>query len=602
MKLPTLETGLTESVVTRRTRFPARSERLTILAERIGSARVRRSIRLMEAIEHHTAALRKNDRIEVLDICAEPHQELPVWKEYFPNANVYGIHSKNSDAILYDVPDNTEVSKRFGSEFWGGVAVQRSPNLILSDGRLSHYHQLELFTYLFPVAQPGGVLVLEHQGPDGSNPIDDNNVLHALLNKIVDSNFAPTSPLTSRNDFLGYCARNIAAVEYTECGVIVRKRIFEQHKLTAAPLIELAEESWTLDTPGLYNRVTPKIFGSADIERRTQNLIRTHGGRPHPGAQVGLIKDVIILDGGIIVTSDGHIIEESFINARHVSRRGPLFRVGDSELYVSERPIAAQNRLCDDKYAIVKQTWDSNFGHWLVDTLPRIANIEEKFPLASLRFVLNGGAPSHIKDLHVDSLSLFGINTDQVEFVDGRPTFVEHAVYATPMTIPPFIKSPRTISILEAMVDRCSPEIQSTYSGTRKIYLTRNRYPRRNLVNEEEILPDLLRAGYEVVIPEQLSLEEQISLFASASHVIGNMGAAFSSLAFSPMGVKVFVLATEYMVHDYFYDLVCHKGGGYWALQGSALNPSIGIGSDFSVAVDEFRRLLQEFDGQGCDG
>ncbi|WP_208749016.1 DUF563 domain-containing protein [Arthrobacter sp. PM3] len=549
----------------------------------------------MEAIEHHALALHFGERIEVLDICAEPHQELRVWEEFFPNADVHGIYSKNADSIHCDVPENTDVSQRFGAEFWADMALQRSPHLIISDGRLSHCQQLELFTYLFPVAEPGGVLVFEHRGRSGKSSADDENVLHALLYKIVDSDFDSSSLLAKRDDFLGYCARNIAAIEYIECGVVIRKRIFEQHKFTARPLSALAEETWTVDEPSTYSRVTPRIFGSTVMDQRTRDLIRTLGARPAPEGQVGVISGVTVLDGGIVITSDGHVIEESFINARHLSRRGSLFRVGVSEIYVSERSISAQQTLVGDTYAIVKQTWDSNFGHWLVDTLPRVANLGERFPLASLKFVLNGAAQPRIRDLHTEGLGLFGINADQVEFADWRPIFVEHAVYATPMTIPPFTKSPHAISILEGLVSRCSPEVRSKFSGTRRIYLTRNKYPRRNLVNEEDILPDVLRAGYEVIAPEELSLEEQIALFASASHVIGNMGAAFSSLAFSPSCVKVFVLATEFMLHDYFYDLVCHKNGEYWALQGTAVGSDLDIGSDFSVDANVFRELLVEF-------
>ncbi|WP_354157363.1 glycosyltransferase family 61 protein [Arthrobacter sp. UYCu512] len=544
----------------------------------------------MQAIEHHTASMRSCGQIELLDICAEPHQELPVWKEYLPNGECFGVYSRNADTIAFEIPKNTSVSAGFGEKFWLQIATERSPHLVLSDGKLSHYHQLELFTHLFPAMQPGGVFVLE------CNASATGNVMLALLAQIAESGFSSSSSLTAKTDFVGYCARNIVAIEYSEAAVIVRKRFFEQRKLTTAPLRDLAKSFKQLDSPGLYSRVTPKIYGSADIERRTSSLINTFSDTPHPGAEVGRLENVTVVDGGVVVTSDGRIVEESFINARHTSKRGPFFRVGKGNLYVSERPISAQASLLGDSYAIIKQTWDSNFGHWIVDTLPRVANIVEEFPGAALRFILNGAAPSAIKDLHAASLGLFGINADQIDFVDRRPTFVREALYATPMTIPPFIKSPRTVSILEQLVDRCSPQVRALYASPRKIYLTRNRYPRRNLLNESEILPEIEEAGYEVIAPEHLSLEEQICLFASASHVIGNMGAAFSSLVFSPQAVKVLALATEQMVHDYFYDIVCHKSGEYWALQGRASHPDAGIGSDFSINTDDFSRIFAEFD------
>lgn len=590
MSLPTRETSHSGVGVSSEAGLEASSPSLSDVALGLGSPRGRRSRQLMQAIEHHTASMRACGQIELLDICAEPHKELPVWKEYLPNGGCFGVYSRNADTIAFDIPENTAVSAGFGEKFWLQIATERSPHLVLSDGKLSHYHQLELFTHLFPVMQPGGVFVLE------CNVSATGNVLLALLAQIAESGFSSSSSLTARTDFVGYCARNIAAIEYTEAAVIVRKRTFEQQKYTAAPLRELAESTWLLDPPGTYARVTPKIFGSEEIERRTLHMIKTLGHTAHPAAEIGVLKDVVVVEGGIVVTSDNRIVEESFINARHTAQRGPFFRVGQGDMFVSEKPVSGPDRLVDGRHAIIKQTWDLNFGHWLVDTFPRVANILEKFPTEPLRYILNGAAPPHIRELHRDGLRAFGIPEDRIDFVDRRPTFVKEAIYATPMTLPPLIKSPRAIQILEGVSRRFGQPEHPGGSAMRKIYLTRNHYPRRNLLNESEILPILAAAGYDVIVPEQLSFSEQAKLFASASHVVGNMGAAFSNLAFSPKGVKVFALATEHMLHDYFYDLVCHKGGEYWALQGSASGSEVGIGADFSIDTHEFGRLFEEFD------
>lgn len=521
--------------------------------------------------------MRAKDSIEVLEIGEAPQQELSVWKEWFSGNSCYAVSS--AAAAVRD------------DSYWYAVASQRSPHLVLSDGSLNPDHQVRFFSHIFPVAQPGAVFVLERGGSSGQA-----EGLEALLAEVLSAKLSTGSPLTKRTDFLGYCARNIVAVEQTEYAVIVRKRTFELQKYTAAPLRELAETTWLLDPPGTYARVTPKIFGSEEIERRTLHMIKTLGHTAHPAAEIGVLKDVVVVEGGIVVTSDNRIVEESFINARHTAQRGPFFRVGQGDMFVSEKPVSGPDRLVDGRHAIIKQTWDLNFGHWLVDTFPRVANILEKFPTEPLRYILNGAAPPHIRELHTDGLRAFGIPEDRIDFVDRRPTFVKEAIYATPMTLPPLIKSPRAIQILEGVSRRYEQPEHPGGSATRKIYLTRNNYPRRNLLNESEILPILAAAGYDVIVPEQLSFAEQVKLFASASHVVGNMGAAFSNLAFSPKGVKVFALATEHMLHDYFYDLVCHKGGEYWALQGSASGSEVGIGADFSIDTHEFGRLFEEFD------
>jgi capsular polysaccharide biosynthesis protein len=547
------------------------------LAKNVGSPRGLRDENILHAIEHHTAQLREKDRIEVLEVGVAPQQELAVWKEWFSESSCYAVSSE------------AEAARE--ESFWFAIASQRSPHLVLSDGSLRQDDQLLFFSHIFPVAQPGAIFVLEH-----SDLSVEGTAFHALLTEVGRAQFSLDSPLAKRTDFLGYCARNIVAIEQTKSAVIVRKRTFEQQKYTSAPLQELAESTWLLDPPGTYARVTPKIFGSVEIERRTLQLIKTRGHTPHPAAEIGVLKDVIVVEGGIVVTSDNRIVEESFINARHTAQRGPFFRVGQGDMFVSEKPLSGPDRLVDGRHAIIKQTWDLNFGHWLVDTFPRVANVLERFPDESLRYILNGAAPPPIRELHAAGLRAFDIHEDRIEYVDRRPTFVKDAIYATPMTTPPLIKSPRAIRILEQVSERCRQHADGDRSSNRKIYLTRNNYPRRKLLNEPDILPTLEAAGYDVIVPEQLSFSEQARLFASASHVIGNMGAAFSSLAFSPKGVKVFALATQHMMHDYFYDLVCHKAGEYWALQGIASGAEAGIGADFSIDTDEFVRLFAEFD------
>lgn len=52
------------------------------------------------------------------------------------------------------------------------------------------------------------------------------------------------------------------------------------------------------------------------------------------------------------------------------------------------------------------------------------------------------------------------------------------------------------------------------------------------------------------------------------------------------------------MTHDYFYDLVCLKGGEYLGLQGRSTGERPDQSSDFVIDIDLFERLLEEFDGK----
>jgi capsular polysaccharide biosynthesis protein len=52
------------------------------------------------------------------------------------------------------------------------------------------------------------------------------------------------------------------------------------------------------------------------------------------------------------------------------------------------------------------------------------------------------------------------------------------------------------------------------------------------------------RYGFEVVFPDRLSVAQQIDLFCDAEIVAGPVGAAFSNLAFCPVGTQTIMLTS----------------------------------------------------------
>lgn len=113
------------------------------------------------------------------------------------------------------------------------------------------------------------------------------------------------------------------------------------------------------------------------------------------------------------------------------------------------------------------------------------------------------------------------------------------------------------------------------------------------MTNETELHSILETKGFRIVFPEQLSFTEQVSLLKGAELVAGNMGAAFSNLAFSPKEVKVLTLSTPAMLHDFFYDIVCHKKGKYVGVQGTSPETNPGMGSDFIISKEQLLNGLE---------
>lgn len=175
-----------------------------------------------------------------------------------------------------------------------------------------------------------------------------------------------------------------------------------------------------------------------------------------------------------------------------------------------------------------------------------------------------------------DTLALAGYPDPELHYLDALTRFERLIVLGT-VSHHPLVKAPSAIRYLEGL----GREVPA--GPHRRVYVSRNLGARRRLTNESDLLPLFTARGYHMVSPETLSLVEQISMFKGAQIVAGNLGAGLANLVFSPAGVTVLALTTPRMAHDFFHDIVCHKGGHYRGLQGISTDPQPDIGSDFAV-------------------
>lgn len=93
------------------------------------------------------------------------------------------------------------------------------------------------------------------------------------------------------------------------------------------------------------------------------------------------------------------------------------------------------------------------------------------------------------------------------------------------------------------------------YNYTRKkIYISRrNSHDSRTLINEHDLEIELQKNDIDIIHAENLSIDEQISAFSSASTVIGPHGAGFTNILFCNPGFKFIELFSDkYIVPDFY--------------------------------------------------
>lgn len=134
------------------------------------------------------------------------------------------------------------------------------------------------------------------------------------------------------------------------------------------------------------------------------------------------------------------------------------------------------------------------------------------------------------------------------------------------------------------------------------MYLSRQNTDLRHVINDDQVVTALEKMGFVSVIPESMSLPEEISLFASAKIIVGPLGAWATNMVYCNPGTKVIVFSTMTPVHPIYYALSLNMGLNYYqflseTLQPTGLNKLIHIAglhqSDMFVNIKLLKKMIE---------
>ena len=87
------------------------------------------------------------------------------------------------------------------------------------------------------------------------------------------------------------------------------------------------------------------------------------------------------------------------------------------------------------------------------------------------------------------------------------------------------------------------PEAASARMAHRRLFVSRaHTDPSRSVLNRAEIEQIAASYGYEIIYPEQMTIEEQIELFSEASQLVGEYGSGLHNSVFMPSGSVILAL------------------------------------------------------------
>ena len=247
----------------------------------------------------------------------------------------------------------------------------------------------------------------------------------------------------------------------------------------------------------------------------------------------------------------------------------------------------------DADYLFVASAGSANYGHFLVDDAPRLKACAMLRARSSDRriVVVMSSFGAGINAVRKDAvLALAGTPVD-VLFLDSTRVYrFRRLYYPSPCSVHPIEKNP---AALDFVAETLAADISLAPLMPTKLFIARKAVDGRSLLNLPELVARLVDRGFELVHPEDLTFIEQVTRFACASVVVGQMGAAMTNTMFCGRDTTLIYLAPNGWIEPFYWDLALARKQNYRALYGQVTTPNVPTHTaDFVIAKDELLALL----------
>ncbi|MBR0653917.1 glycosyltransferase family 61 protein [Plastoroseomonas arctica] len=355
----------------------------------------------------------------------------------------------------------------------------------------------------------------------------------------------------------------------------------EADLLMATPAAGAVELIGEVFPPFQALRPAPAVFSCAEPARDAVLRANLHHGEDKAvGAASGLVRlRRALIHGNVLYDASGarrRVIYETY---REVDRPYVPWLGEPLPRRVTDLTVPGRETM------FLGSAGSFNYGHWLVDDLPRLAALPLLRTTAPVRLLMvaGGGPMDQVRQDSVEALC--GVGAEVVWLRPDRVYRCDGLSYATPVSCHPMLKSPHA---LEWLANR----VAAPAAGRTRLYLARGVSSGRSLLNEAALWPLLAARGFVRVEAAALSFADQAGLCAGTAMVAGVMGAAMTNTLFAPPATVVGHLAPEGWLEPFYWDLAAMRGHAYFACYGPAMAAEAPHLADFTIAPAALSAML----------
>ena len=190
---------------------------------------------------------------------------------------------------------------------------------------------------------------------------------------------------------------------------------------------------------------------------------------------------------------------------------------------------------------------NDNYWHWLFDVLPRIQIVSNIIDINKIDFFL---LPNIEKNFQKETLNLLNIPHEKRLFSKKHRHIECDQIISTEHPYVINNDAPNEIQnlpywIINWLKKNLTKKLDlKDINFPKKIYINRsdaspNIKKYRKIINEDEIINEVEKAGYKNIILSNFSLIDQMKYFFNASDIVGLHGAGFANFIFANPGSKI---------------------------------------------------------------
>lgn len=289
------------------------------------------------------------------------------------------------------------------------------------------------------------------------------------------------------------------------------------------------------------------------------------------------IKNAYVSPFGIVY-KNGFVVEESVYS---------MFKPKTFYLSFYKKLLLNKVVKINGDCIVAHNSYFQNYYHWLLEAVPRLFLLKEK--ATQYKLLLNANSPNFIKQY----VSLFGFK-EIVYLEDNYLAKVKHVTFTTFTSRGLAMYEPVIRNMVKWLFKK--NEILENSNPTKNIFITRKNAKYRRLINEDEIISYLSSNGFEIVTLENLTIKEQMQLFANAKNVIGTQGAGMANMIYSTHGKMLITIIHEEHPDDAYYNQTNINNTLCYYFQSKGVgNFDYKNNDDIIVDMDKFKEVCKKY-------